>query len=108
VRVSTNMFTGMSEAPSLVIKPYLAKLTCSELFSLITCSTTGIVGSVILLYSNIIDGVVPNSMQHILSSILIGLPAALTFSRIIVPETEVVLSEEEHVFLKKTNNTLDI
>ncbi|MDJ1407191.1 MAG: hypothetical protein MRQ13_02180 [Candidatus Midichloria sp.] len=47
-------------------------------------------------------------MQHILSSILIGLPAALTFSRIIVPETEVVLSEEEHVFLKKTNNTLDI
>ncbi|MDJ1305290.1 MAG: hypothetical protein MRQ09_03510 [Candidatus Midichloria sp.] len=105
--MSTNMFTGMSET-LLVIKPYLSKLTRSELFSLITCGTTGIAGSVILLYSNIVDGVVPNSMQHILSSILIGLPAALTFSRIIVPETEVVLTEGDYMFLKKTNNTLDI
>ncbi|CAK6537702.1 MAG: hypothetical protein IRD7MM_04255 [Candidatus Midichloria mitochondrii] len=51
---------------------------------------------------------VPNSVQHILSSILIGLLAALTFSRIIAPETEVVLTEGDYMFLKKTNNALDI
>lgn len=67
-----------------------------------------VIGSVILLYSDIVDGVVPNNMQHILSSILIGLPAALTFSRIIVPETEVLLTKGDYMFLKKTNNTLDI
>jgi len=106
IAVSANMFTGMSETP-LIIKSYLPKLTRSELFSLITCGTTGIAGSVMVLYSVIIGSVMPNSMQHIISSVLIGIPAALTFSRIIVPETEVALTEGDHIFSKKANNTLD-
>jgi CNT family concentrative nucleoside transporter len=106
VGISTNMFTGQSETP-LIVKPYLKKLTRSELFSLITCGTSGIASSVMVLYTVIIGDLIKDSMQHVLSSVLIGIPAALTVARIIIPETETTLTESKDISLKKANNTLD-
>lgn len=106
ISISANMFTGMSETP-LVIKPYLNRLTRSELFSLVTCGIAGIAGSVIVLYSVILEPIMPNNMHHIISSVLIGIPIALTISRIIVPETEDRLTEGADIELQRSNNTLD-
>jgi len=83
---STTIFLGLVEAP-LVIKPYLKKMTRSELFSLMTVGMTCIAGTVMVLYATILGNVVPDALGHILVASFIHVAAALTIARIMVPET---------------------
>lgn len=83
---STTIFLGMVESP-LLIKPYLKQMTRSELFSLMTCGMACIAGTVMVLYSTILKGVIPDPMGHILIASLIHASAAITVARIIIPET---------------------
>lgn len=82
---STTIFLGMIEAP-LLIKPYLMEMTRSELFSLMACGMASIAGTVMVLYSTLLKGVIPDPLGHILIASLIHIPAALTISRIMIPE----------------------
>lgn len=82
---ATTIFLGMVEAP-LLIKPYLKDMTKSELFSLMACGMASIAGTVMILYSTLLKGIIPNPLGHVLIASLIHIPAALTISRIIVPE----------------------
>jgi CNT family concentrative nucleoside transporter len=84
--VAANVFVGMVEAP-LVIRPYLAKLTRSELFTLMTCGMATIAGTVMVLYASILSEVIPNIMGHLLIASVLSAPAAITVARIMVPET---------------------
>jgi concentrative nucleoside transporter, CNT family len=63
-------------------------MTKSELFSLMVCGMASIAGTVMVLYSTILKGVIGDPIGHILIASLIHIPAALTISRIMVPETE--------------------
>jgi CNT family concentrative nucleoside transporter len=83
---ATTMFLGMIEAP-LLIKPYLREMTRSELFSLMAVGMASIAGTVMLLYSTLLKGIIPDALGHILTASLIHIPAALTISRIMIPET---------------------
>lgn len=83
---STTIFLGMIEAP-LLIKPYLRSMTRSELFSLMTAGLTCIAGTVMVLYATILKGVIPDPLGHILAASFIHVAAAITISRIMVPET---------------------
>ncbi len=83
---STTIFLGMVEAP-LLIKPYLREMTRSELFSLMACGMASIAGTVMVLYSTILKGIIPDPLGHILTASLIHIPAAITVSRIMIPET---------------------
>ena len=83
---ATTVFFGMVEAP-LMIKPYLKEMTKSELFSLMACGMASIAGTVMVLYAKLLKGIIPDPLGHILIASLIHIPAALTVSRIIVPET---------------------
>ncbi len=83
---STTIFLGMVEAP-LVIKPYLASMTRSELFSLMTVGMACIAGTVMILYATFLTGVVPDPLGHILIASFIHVAAAITIARIMVPET---------------------
>jgi CNT family concentrative nucleoside transporter len=85
--VSTTIFLGMVEAP-LLIKPYLIEMTKSELFSLMACGMASIAGTVMVLYATILKGIIPDPMGHILIASLIHIPAAITVSHIMVPETD--------------------
>jgi CNT family concentrative nucleoside transporter len=87
VSAGANIFLGMVEAP-LLIKPYLAKMTRSELFATMTCGMATIAGTVIVLYVTILEKTIPDVAGHILIASLISAPAAITIARIIVPETE--------------------
>lgn len=89
--VSANIFVGMVEAP-LFIRPYLAEMTRSELFSLMTSGMATIAGTVMVLYAGILGGVIPDVMGHILVASIISAPAAITIAKIMVPETQVVTS----------------
>ncbi len=91
--VSANIFVGMVEAP-LFIRPYLKFLTRSELFTLMTCGMATIAGTVMVLYASILRNAIPEVMGHILTASIISVPAAITISKIMVPETGDLTSGE--------------
>jgi CNT family concentrative nucleoside transporter len=84
--ISANIFVGMVEAP-LLIRPYIARLTRSELFTLMTCGMATIAGTVMVLYAGILDRIIPNVIGHILTASIISAPAAIVISKIMIPET---------------------
>jgi CNT family concentrative nucleoside transporter len=84
---SVNVFVGMVEAP-LFIRPYLGRLTRSELFSVMTCGMSNIAGTVMALYASILGTRVPNAMGHILVASIVSLPASITVAKLMIPETE--------------------
>jgi len=83
--VSANIFVGMIESP-LFIRPYLKDMTRSELFALMTCGMATIAGTVMVLYASILGSVIPDVMGHILTASIISVPAAVTVSKIMIPE----------------------
>jgi concentrative nucleoside transporter, CNT family len=90
---AVNVFVGMVEAP-LFIRPYLGRMTRSELFSVMTCGMANIAGTVMALYAALIGGVVPDAMGHILIASIISLPASITIAKIMIPETGAVTAGE--------------
>jgi len=83
---STTIFLGMVESP-LLIKPYLKEMTRSEIFSLMACGMASIAGTVMILYSTMLKGVIPDPLGNILTASLIHIAAALTIARIMIPES---------------------
>jgi CNT family concentrative nucleoside transporter len=88
-----NVFVGMVEAP-LFIRPYLSRMTRSELFSVMTCGMANIAGTVMALYAALIGATVPNAMGHLLVASIISLPASITIAKIMIPETAAVTEGE--------------
>jgi len=84
--VSANIFVGMVESP-LFIRPYLEKMTRSEIFTLMTSGMATIAGTVMVLYASILSKAIPDIMGHILTASIISVPAAITISKIMIPET---------------------
>ncbi len=103
--VSANVFVGMVEAP-LFIRPYLAKMTRSELFSLMTAGMATIAGTVMVLYASILGNAIPGVMGHILVASIISVPAAVTIAKIMIPETGPVSGGELVVF-EETHSSMD-
>ena len=85
--VSANVFVGMVESP-LFVRPYLEKMTRSELFTLMTAGMATIAGTVMVLYASILGDAIPGVMGHILTASIISVPAAVTVAKVMVPETE--------------------
>jgi CNT family concentrative nucleoside transporter len=83
---AANIFVGMVEAP-LFVRPYLARLTRSELFIVMTGGMAGIAGTVFVLYATILGPVIPGVAGHIIVASVLGAPAAILISLIMVPET---------------------
>jgi concentrative nucleoside transporter, CNT family len=84
---AANIFVGMVEAP-LLIRPYLLKMSRSELFAMMSCGMATIAGTMMVLYGTLISGVIPDAMGHILTASMISAPAALMVARLMVPESE--------------------
>ncbi|MBT5107143.1 MAG: nucleoside:proton symporter [Rhodospirillaceae bacterium] len=89
ISAAANVFVGMVEAP-LLVRPYLRSLTRSELFTVMTVGMSTIAGTVMVLYAQILESVLPNALGHLLTASLISIPAAIMISRLMVPETEPV------------------
>jgi CNT family concentrative nucleoside transporter len=90
---AVNVFVGMVEAP-LFIRPYISRMTRSELFSVMTCGMSNIAGTVMALYAAILGERVPDAMGHILVASIISLPASITVAKIMIPETGEVTEGE--------------
>ncbi len=83
---AANIFLGMVEAP-LCIKPYLGRLSRSELFVVMTGGMAGIAGTVLVLYATVLGNAIPDAAGHLVVASVLGAPAAILVSFIMVPET---------------------
>lgn len=83
---AANVFLGMVEAP-LFIRPYLAQMTRSELFLVMTGGMAGIAGTVLVLYASLLAPLIPDAAAHFVIASVLGAPAAILVSLIMVPET---------------------
>ena len=81
-----NIFVGHVEAP-LFIRPYLARLTRTELFIVMTGGMAGIAGTVLVLYATMLGPIIPDAAAHLVIASVLGAPAAILISLIMVPET---------------------
>ncbi|MCT8139294.1 NupC/NupG family nucleoside CNT transporter [Anaerobacillus sp. CMMVII] len=79
---AANIFVGQTEAP-LVVKPYLDKMTKSELFAVMTGGLASVAGSVLIGYSLL--GV---PLEYLLAASFMAAPAGLIIAKIMIPETE--------------------
>jgi len=83
---AANIFIGMVESPAL-IRPYIKALTRSELFIVMSVGMATIAGSVMVLYSVILEPLIGNALGHILTASVISAPAAIMLALIMVPAT---------------------
>jgi len=79
-----NVFVGMIEA-GLVVRPYLARMTRSELFAFMTLGMSTIAGSVLVSYVRILGDT--SYAGHLVAASLISAPAGLTVAKLMIPET---------------------
>ena len=82
---AANVFVGMVEAP-LFIRPYLDRLSRSELFVVMTGGMAGIAGTVFVVYATLLRPIMPDVVVHLLTASVAGAPAAILISQIMVPE----------------------
>ena len=87
---AANVLVGHTEAP-LVVKPYVAKMTRSELNALMVGGFATISGSLMAIFA----GMKGISAGHLLTASLISAPAALVLAKIMQPETETPTPLEE-------------
>ena len=81
---AANIFVGQTEAP-LVIRPYLPKMTSSELFAVMVGGLASIAGSVLAGYAGL-----GARMDHLIAACFMAAPGGLLFAKLIMPETEEV------------------
>ncbi|MFD1553671.1 Na+ dependent nucleoside transporter [Putridiphycobacter roseus] len=88
-----NVFLGQTEAP-LLVKPYLGKMTTSEIMCLMTGGMATIAGGVLAAYVGFLGGDDPVQQaffaKHLLTASIISAPAAIIAAKILVPETEAI------------------
>ena len=95
---AASLFLGMVETP-LVIRAYLATLTRSEFFTVMTLGMSTVAGSVMVLFASILEGVLPGIIGHILGASMINMIGAIYISRLLIPETQDTVSGDSSIDL---------
>ena len=81
--VVAEIFLGMTEAP-LLVRPYVPRMTESELFTLMVAGMATVAGSVLIAYAQMLGG---EFGGHLVTASLISAPAAILISKVMIPET---------------------
>lgn len=89
VVAAANIFLAQTESP-LVVKPYLDKMTRSEIFSIMTCGLASVAGTMLAAYALL--GV---ELNYLLTASFMAAPSGLIMAKLFHPETEVIEEDEE-------------
>ena len=100
--ISANIFVGQTEAP-LVIKPFISKMTKSELMAVMTGGFATVAGGVMAIYVGMLDNV-PGIAGHLMAASIMSAPAALVIAKIMYPESEKVTNNKEFTELSSNLN----
>ena len=104
--VSANIFVGQTEAP-LMIRPFVNKMTRSELAAVMIGGFATAAGGVLAIYAKWLDNI-PGIAGHLMSASLMSAPAALVIAKIIYPETDKTNSNPVQLESDKTSvNVMD-
>lgn len=82
---AANIFVGQTEAP-LVVRPYIDRMTLSELHAVMTGGMATIAGGVMAAYVGMLRHVFPDVAGHMIAASVMSAPAALVFAKLVVPE----------------------
>ena len=106
---AANVFVGQTEAP-LLVKPYIPKMTRSELLCLMSGGMSTIAGAVLAAYINYLGGDDPERQiffaRHLLAASVMSAPAAIVAAKMLMPETEKFIDSAE-VEIEKQGNWLE-
>ena len=100
ISAAANIFVGQTEAP-LIVRPFIAKMTKSELFAVMTGGLASVAGSVLVGYALL--GV---PLEYLLAASFMAAPAGLILAKIMIPETEKV--DESEFELEKDNTSANV
>lgn len=105
-----NIFLGQTEAP-LLVRPYLHRMSKSEIMALMTGGMATIAGGVLASYIGFLGGedLIQKQMfaKHLLTASILSAPAALVLAKLMLPETENVNEEMNLNLAKNSSNTLE-
>ena len=82
-----NIFVGQTEAP-LLIKPFVERMTMSELMAVMTAGFATVAGGVMAAYVGMLLLYFPDIAGHLMAASVMSAPAALVVAKLMVPETE--------------------
>ncbi|MBI4540608.1 MAG: NupC/NupG family nucleoside CNT transporter [Gemmatimonadetes bacterium] len=82
-----NIFVGQTEAP-LLVKPFVATMTRSELMAVMTAGFATVAGGVMAAYVGMLVAYFPDIAGHLMAASVMSAPAALVMAKTIVPEKE--------------------
>lgn len=82
-----NIFVGQTEAP-LLIKPFIERMTTSELMALMTGGFATVAGGVLAAFVGMLVVYFPDVAGHMIAASVMSAPAALVVAKIMIPETE--------------------
>jgi len=83
---TANIFVGQTEAP-LLIRPFIEKMTRSELFSVMVCGFATVAGAALGMYVGILRHI-PGIAGHLVTASIMAAPGALALAKIVEPETD--------------------
>jgi CNT family concentrative nucleoside transporter len=83
---AANIFVGVESA--LVIRPYLARMTRSELLTTLGTGMGTVASSTLGIYVAFLTGLFPQIAGHLLSASIIAIPAVIVTTKLLLPETE--------------------
>jgi concentrative nucleoside transporter, CNT family len=87
---AANIFVGIEAA--IVVRPFLSRMTRSELCAILSCCFGTAASSTLAIYVNFLRPVFPNILGHLVSASIMAIPACFVLSKILVPETSVPLT----------------
>ena len=105
--ISANIFVGQTEAP-ILIRPYISKMTNSELMTVMVGGFSTVAGSVMALYVTWLNNI-SEIAGHLLAASVMSAPAALMVAKIIYPETKSyqIISSNSINLKSQDNNLVD-
>lgn len=84
---AANIFVGQTEAP-LLVKPFIEKMTRSEIMAVMTGGFATVAGGVMASYVAMLSNTYPGIAGHLLAGSTMAAPAGLMIAKLLVPETE--------------------
>ncbi len=85
---AANIFVGQTEAP-LVVRPFVDKMTRSELMAVMTGGFATVAGGVLAAYVGMLHETFPDIAGHLIAASVMSAPASLLIAKVIVPEVDV-------------------
>ena len=83
---TANVFVGQTEAP-LLVRPFIGRMTQSELMAVMTGGFATVAGGVLAIYVSMLKGI-PGIAGHLVTASIMAAPCALAIAKLMYPETE--------------------